>query len=817
MDSRVTVLPRRNIAGWQGGTLDRPLTGKGRDAEFYAHVELREALTTQYEGDAHLQPFTISGVDEDLLPRINIPAFAILESAGYSAIKSAIFIDLDRAGHEPWEDLDEAEEALEDLEDAYPDAFCIYSTSKGARLVFLTDRELAIDEAEEWQNGLHTKLEGRVPEGLFIDQSSSERNRIFRAPFVVRDGRPTYDLPISFPETFKPIPVGGITPTVRSTMPTAAPPFPPTEVPPHDTRWLAAGLEDVAKLRVIPDDNENTPGRDVQLTTMVGTAARALENDPGAHVEIWNLLAPLVQRTHEAGSSIDLDTLWRKIVRFVTMERESPELPNGKRIFKPCGDIAADAEKMLPILVERFEGQLFRNEAGEVVELADGRLRGISLQRWRLMCSKAMALPAKSGFRPLPTYLAEASREEAALSLPVVRTVEQMPPVNGDGAPRLGPGLDKRGQLYIPTVKRFPSIMDPEKALDIWVELLAGYVDYQPKSGFASDEDLYGYIAWLCGCVVRPHLNALPVLIIDANVPGAGKTLLLDIAASVFEGGRSGGRPPDSDYKWDVDLLTWARAGKRFVWYDNVSGRFGSDSLNRIVTGGKIAGRNLHSLDHTGDFDFRACIALTANNIEVHYDTKRRALLVQLNKEYGFKAPKHFSTASKLEEVRARRGELFMALVSIVHGFKLIGMPKLRKLKRRAWASFEQFDQWCIGAVAHLTGKDPLANMRARVDATDPTLEALGRLLERMVKSRQFSGRFSAGDLKQFALARSEVAEDVCGLLDVPNLLNVTSNSLARALKANVGIACDGHRLGVVKRGRNSFFEIVDAPEEDNP
>lgn len=808
----VTVLPRRNIAGWQGGSLERPLTGKGHDAEFYPHIDLKEALTTQYDTDAHLQPFSIAGASEDLLPRMNLPAFSILEASGLQAIKSAVFIDLDRAKHEPWAVPRDADRAVSQLLAAYPEAYCIYATNKGARLVFLTDRDISIEESEPWQNGLHSRLESKVPAGLFIDQSSSERNRIFRAPHVVRDGQSTAHLPIVFPDSFEPLSVGGVVPTVRQNLPADAPEMPTESVPPDDTRWVAAGLVDVATMHVIPDDDEDRPGRDVQLTQMVGTAARHLENDPGAHVEIWNLLAPLVQRTHAAGSSLTLDTLWRKIVRFVTMERESPELPSGKRIFKPCGDIGHDAERMAPIIQERFRGQLFTNDGGEVVELVGGSLREVTPQRWRLLVSKAMALPAKSGFRPMPQYLAEASKEELATSLPVVRSIEQMPPVNADGAPRLGPGLDKQGQLYIPVIKRFPKLIAPEDALEMWRNLLDGYLDHRPNSGFTSDEDLWGYVAWLCGCVVRRHLNALPILVIDANMPGSGKTLLLDIAACVFEGGRAGGRPPDTDYKWDVDLLTWARAGKRFVWYDNVSGRFGSDSLNRIVTGGRLSGRKLHSLDHTGDFDFRACIGLTANNIEVHYDTKRRSLLVQLHREWEFKPPKHFSTSHKLAQVRERRAELYMALVSILHGYKLAGMPRPRGRRRRPlWASFEDFDAWCIGAIWHYTGVDPVRMMQEKVEDTDPTLEALGRLLGRLHKVSAFKAEFTAADLKTFALTRLDVAEDICGLLDQPSLNVITSNSLARALKGSTGIARNGKRLSVHKRGRNSFFKILDA------
>jgi hypothetical protein len=750
------------------------------------------------------------------MPRINIPAFSILEASGFTPVKSAVFIDLDRAGHEPWDELEDAVETIDDLEMAYPDAYCIYATNKGARLVFLTDGPLTIRDSEEWQNGLHVKLQGLVPDGLHIDLSSAEKNRIFRAPFVVRDGHRTYDLPIVFPETHRALSIRDVVPTVRQNLPTEAPPLPTSPVPADDPRWAAVGLDYVGNMAIIPDDDDKTPGRDVQLTQMVGTAAKNLENDPGAHIEIWNLLAPLVKRTHDTGSSVDLDTLWRKIVRFVTMEKESPELPSGKRIFKPCGDLAVDAERMVPIVIDRFPAHFFVNEARELAELVDRSLRLINKERWRLVCSRSMAIPAKGGFRPITSALCEQAREEALDQLPVVRTVEQMPPVNKFGVPRMGPGLDKKGQLYIPVIQRFPRMPKPERALETWVELLSGYVDHQPQSGFAGDDDLYGYLAWLCGCVVRPHLAALPILVIDANVPGAGKTLLLDIAATIFEGGRSGGRPPDSDYKWDVDLLTWARAGKRFVWYDNVSGRFGSDSLNRIVTGGRLAGRNLHSLDHTGDFDFRACIALTANNIEIHYDTKRRALLVQLHREYGFRAPKSFSSNAKLADVQARRAELFMALVSIVHEYKLAGMPKIRSIKRPLWPSFEQFDKWCVGAVAHLSGVDPLKRRAEKVEGTDPTLEALSGLLAKLVKTQQFRGRFSASEVKQFAMVRGEVGEDVCSLLDVPSLHLVTSNMLARALKASAGIACNGRRLAFNKRGRNSFFTILDVPEVDD-
>ena len=805
---KVTVLPRRRLSGWQDGSLERPLDSKGRDAEFFAHIELNEALTTQYEGFAHIQPFSIEGTDEDALPRMNLPAFDILRSAGFVPVKSCIFIDLDRDVKAPWDDLDEASDVLEDLVQAYPRAYCVYMTPKGARLVFTLTRPIPVEDCELWQNGLHDTLVDRVPQGLFIDVTSSERNRVFAAPHVVRDGEPTYHLPMEFPETHEPLPVDEIVPVARVNRLPSQAPDPPTEtIPPDDPRWAAAGLEYVADWEIIPDDEDDRPGRDVQLTQMVGTAAKMLEDDPGAHFEIWALLGPLVQRTERAGSSLGLEALWRKIVRFVTMEKENPELPSGKRIFRPSGDLATDAERMLPIILDK-QSDLFRNDAGEVVEFLDGALRAVNLPRWKLLCSRALAIPKKGGFRPIPANLCEVSKEEAAETLPLVRSVVSMPPVNSHGAPRQAPGLGKDGQLYTPAIRRMPPMPSPEKAIELWRDLLSGYLTYRPNSGFSEEIDLYRYLAWLCGCVVRQHLTALPVLVIDANMPGAGKTLLLDIAAIVFEGGRSGGRPPDTDYKWDVDLLTWARAGKRFVWYDNVSGRFGSDSLNRILTGGKIAGRNLHSLDHTGDFDFKACIALTANNVEIHYDTKRRSMLVSLHREYDFKVPRSFSADDKRAEARAKRGQLFMALVSLLHEYKAAGMPRHRRA-RALWASFEDFDRWAVGAVWHFGGHDPLRGMAEKVDATDPTLESLGRLLERLGKAGQFQGAFSASDVKAYAAPRVEVIEDICSLLDVPVFSAVSTNALARALKAGAGVRCNGHVLIHHKRGRHSCFTIL--------
>lgn len=186
IDPRVTVLSTRFFTGLD--TLTVP------NAQYAQVMTLSKALTTRFASDAHFCCYEVPG--EEVWPRLNKPVLHEIRQGGGNVTSQVIALDYDNEDHGPWTNKTKEQfaEKLYNLADTgNPYALnwrACYLTKNGARLVYLLTHPVPVDQQEPLTRGIIKRFRD---DGLLLDDSCSDWTRLFRLPWVERDGILTWE------------------------------------------------------------------------------------------------------------------------------------------------------------------------------------------------------------------------------------------------------------------------------------------------------------------------------------------------------------------------------------------------------------------------------------------------------------------------------------------------------------------------------------------------------------------------------------------------------------------------------------------------
>lgn len=164
-------------------------------------LSYEEAFATRFQTDAHFCtyfPFD-QGVPQTGAgwPRCNKIFLPKMRGMGLDLRTQLLVLDYDNPGHLPWDNksMPVFLNQLALLADKWPLAWqwnLMYTTRNGARLVYLLDKPIPVDVAEQNHQWLCLEFRSR---GMMIDNGVSDWTRVFRLPWVVRDAVPTWANP----------------------------------------------------------------------------------------------------------------------------------------------------------------------------------------------------------------------------------------------------------------------------------------------------------------------------------------------------------------------------------------------------------------------------------------------------------------------------------------------------------------------------------------------------------------------------------------------------------------------------------------------
>jgi hypothetical protein len=515
-------------------------------------------------------------------------------------------------------------------------------------------------------------------------------------------------------------------------------------------KWhlVAEGAREVLRGRhvvIIPD--RDTPGRShaLDVTRRLADAAaslRVLELPPAKDVTEW----------FAAGHTVDeLDRLASE--RALTPDEYAATLKNeascGSRAVVERPQIVITTDE--PVVIDAAIAALARApevyvRGPEIVEvIADApSTRGVTrsgqlVRIYRSPEARVRELLAREArwLRPAEDKPIDAHPPHWAVRAVIARgawsplrpliAVAEAPTMRPDGTLLTTPGYDEATAIYLAPGVR---VRVPDRpTLDDARGAVAGLLDVIAEFPAASEAARSAWLAGVLAAAVRPAIEGpTPIMIVDASIRGAGKSLLADAAAMITTG-RAAARTTyvgdDSEMRKRITAL--ALAGDPLVLLDNIVGELGCASLDAALTGMTWRDRLLGVSQMTADLPLRMIWWATGNGLTLGADLVRRALLIRLEpmterpeERTGWRYPR------LLDHVRAHREELLSAALTIVRAYVVAERPAQ---ELTPMGSYEAWSDLVRSAIVWTGAPDPCLTI-AEIYANDARGDALRRVIE---------------------------------------------------------------------------------------
>lgn len=268
-------------------------------------------------------------------------------------------------------------------------------------------------------------------------------------------------------------------------------------------------------------------------------------------------------------------------------------------------------------------------------------------------------------------------------------------------------------------VRPCPSRDDALAALDLLRDLVCDFP-------FAAPEHRAAWLAALLTPFARPMISSpVPMLLVDANDKGAGKTLLADLIGVIVLGQLLPRRAaPREEDEWRKAMLAIAIAADPIVLLDNITHTLRAATLDAALTGTHIKDRVLGRSEEIC-VQVRTMFVATANNAGVSGDLVRRTIHARIvadenpSRRTGFR---HLLPDHALRH----RTRYMVAALTILRAYQVAGRPTV---ELRPMGSYDEWSAAVRAPLVWLGEPDPAATQDELAEAADVDRGPLGAVL----------------------------------------------------------------------------------------
>jgi hypothetical protein len=309
---------------------------------------------------------------------------------------------------------------------------------------------------------------------------------------------------------------------------------------------------------------------------------------------------------------------------------------------------------------------------------------------------------------------------EAVVDYPVLRP---------DGSILDRPGYDPETGLLLAPVGKPPEVPEnpsKDEAIAARDLLLTEVVSDFP---FQREEHRAAWLASLLTPLARFAFSGKsPLFLVDSNVRGSGKGLLLQATSVIVTGAEFPTAAfTDNEEELRKRITSVAVSGTSMVLFDNVVGAFGNAVLDNALTSPVWEDRVLG-----GNRMFRGPLNVTwfatGNNVVLAGDTCRRVCHVRLESEHEKPEERDdFKHPNLVRFVHKNQHRLLGAALTILRAYCAAGRPDM---KLKPWGSFEAWSELVRGAVAWIDLPDPGETRLHLQDFSDSAVHEIKGLLD---------------------------------------------------------------------------------------
>lgn len=327
-----------------------------------------------------------------------------------------------------------------------------------------------------------------------------------------------------------------------------------------------------------------------------------------------------------------------------------------------------------------------------------------------------------------PMWLIEALQGQLQWKLPMLEGVVCAPVLCSTGEILTQQGYHENTGLYLdfngttyPEMPRNATKDDAHRALYSLTEAFEDFPFVHPHHFSAA------VAALLTPLAQYGYDGRAPGIVVEANTPGTGKGLLVDVISTVATGLPAACWAQTEDAEEERKrLLAIALAGDQIVHIDNITTPLGSGPLDSAMTAGFVAGRLLGG-NETEHVPIHTLFFFSGNNISYQDDMARRLLPITLDARVERPEERSgFTHQPLLKWVACERPRLIIKALTILSAFVDADAPE----KMPSLGSYEGWSDLVRSAVVWCGGDDPCEGRKEIQRTSNPDVENLQTLLE---------------------------------------------------------------------------------------
>lgn len=387
-----------------------------------------------------------------------------------------------------------------------------------------------------------------------------------------------------------------------------------------------------------------------------------------------------------------------------------------------------------------------------------------------------------------PANIAEVYIARQQWRLPPLVGVVSAPTLRADGSILQTPGYDERtGLLFEPLGHEFHPIPSRPNRRDA-IEALGQFHAIIDTFPFVAAEDRSVAISAILTALVRRSMTSAPLHAFTAPVAGSGKTMLVNIAATIASGRGAGViSQGHKEEEFEKRLASCLIAGDAIINVDNCEQPLSGDLLCQAISEAVIKPRVL-GFSLTPDISSNGMIFATGNNLVISGDISRRALLCSLDPQCERPELREFDD-NPIYTAIERRSSLVLAGLTILRAHVLAKPPATIS----PLGGFEAWSRMVRDALVWLGEPDPCVTID-KIRAGDTRLTPLVAVLSQW---RGAVGSSAVSARRVIEIASDGVDNDFRETLDniAGGPKGLSSIRLGKWLAINKNRVVDGLRI----------------------